>query len=171
MQEYWKRIGLTGREDLDIVQSQHLQSIPFENLSVLAGHGVQLDRESIWNKLVLGGRGGYCFEQNSLFETVLLEQGYSLVSLAARVRRGVKELRPHTHKLLRLARRRFLSRRWLWGRRSSPSHPVERRRLGNPDRRHPSVDPRGRTLGIASAIGRCRLDGPVCNRRSSILPH
>jgi N-hydroxyarylamine O-acetyltransferase len=102
MQDYWKRIGLSGSEDLDTVQARHLQNIPFENLSVLAGQGVRLDPESIWQKLVLDGRGGYCFEQNSLFEQVLLEQGYSLVALAARVRRGVKELRPHTHKLLRV---------------------------------------------------------------------
>ena len=80
----------------------HLQHIPFENLSVLAGQPVPLDADSLWGKLVQGRRGGYCFEQNGLLEIVLQRLGYTVTPLAARVRRGVREVRPHTHKLLRV---------------------------------------------------------------------
>jgi len=102
MQDYFERIGLSGPSDLEHLQRAHLQHIPFENLSVLAGQPVRLDRQSLWAKLVTQRRGGYCFEQNGLFEIVLKELGYPVVPLAARVRRGVSGVTAHTHKLLRV---------------------------------------------------------------------
>ena len=102
MDDYWKRIGLSGPADLATIQRAHQQHIPFENLSVLAGQSIRLDPESLWSKLVRGRRGGYCFEHNTLLETVLCRLGYIVAPLAARVRRGVTEVSPHTHKLLRV---------------------------------------------------------------------
>lgn len=102
MTEYFQRIGQDGAAPLDVLVNAHVCSIPFENLSVLAGMPVRLDLPSLWDKLVLGGRGGYCFEQNTLIEHVLGQLGYLVEPLAARVRRGASEIRPHTHKLLRV---------------------------------------------------------------------
>jgi len=100
--EYLQRVGLTELVELPELMRAHLYHIPFENLSVLAGQPILLDPDSLWKKLVTDRRGGYCFEQNTLFEKLLLKLGYELVTLQARVRRGVQELRPHTHKLLRV---------------------------------------------------------------------
>ncbi|MFN8609538.1 MAG: arylamine N-acetyltransferase [Vulcanimicrobiota bacterium] len=102
MKEYLERLGLTRVPDLPELMQAHLHNIPFENLSVLAGRPIPLDLESLERKLLLEKQGGYCFEHNTLFEHVLRQLGYQVTPLQARVRRGVHEIRPHTHKLLRV---------------------------------------------------------------------
>ena len=49
-----------------------------------------------------GRRGGYCFEQNTLFKAALEALGYRVTALAARVRVGETQVRPRTHMLLRV---------------------------------------------------------------------
>ena len=61
-------------------------SIPFENLDVLAGRRIEVDSESIRNKLVGRARGGYCFECNGLLLDALLAIGFEATPLSARVR-------------------------------------------------------------------------------------
>ncbi|MBX3171482.1 MAG: arylamine N-acetyltransferase [Candidatus Eremiobacteraeota bacterium] len=102
IEDYLRRIGQTKVPDLSQLVRAHLSHIPFENLSVLAGQPVWLDDDSLLAKLIRQKRGGYCFEQNTLFQRVLEKLGYELTPLQARVRRGVHEVRPNTHKLLRV---------------------------------------------------------------------
>lgn len=102
---YSARVGYTGgfAPALDTLRDLHLAHathIPFENIDVLLGRPVLLEIESLWNKLVLGGRGGYCFEQNSLFAGVLEAAGFRVRRLAARVRMGTTGIRPRGHMLL-----------------------------------------------------------------------
>ena len=78
----------------------HAANIPFENLDVLAGHVPALDIESLQAKLVRGGRGGYCFEHNTLFAAVLEAVGFSVTRLAARVRYRTTATLPRTHMVL-----------------------------------------------------------------------
>jgi N-hydroxyarylamine O-acetyltransferase len=87
-------------EVLDALHLAHATHIPFENLDVLAGRPVRLDIESLWRKLVSGGRGGYCFEHNSLFAAVLEAAGFRVRRLAARVRMGAAGIRARSHMLL-----------------------------------------------------------------------
>ena len=47
-------------------------------------------------------RGGYCFEQNTLFQAALEALGYRVTPLAARVRVGATGIRARTHMLLRV---------------------------------------------------------------------
>ena len=49
---------------------------------------MRLDLASLWKKLVIDQRGGYCFEQNTLFAAVLEAIGFPVRRLAARVRMG-----------------------------------------------------------------------------------
>ena len=105
LHQYAARIGYGGgwRQDLETLRNVHFghaTSIPFENLDVLLGRPIRLDLESLWAKLVLGGRGGYCFEQNALLAAVLEEAGYRVTRLAARVRMGATGVRPRSHMLL-----------------------------------------------------------------------
>src|SRR5690606_17659533 len=53
-------------------------------------------------KLVLSGRGGYCFEHNRLFGAVLESLGFDVTGLAARVlwEREPGSVMPRTHMLL-----------------------------------------------------------------------
>ncbi len=87
---YLKRIDYLHSlsPDLDTLtrlQEHHTRSIPFENLNPLLGIPVKLDRESLQQKLVNDGRGGYCFENNGFFKMVLEEIGFEVTPLAGRV--------------------------------------------------------------------------------------
>ena len=104
---YCARIGYDGPreatlESLRALHNLHPQAIPFENLDPLLKRPVKLDAASLQAKLVEGGRGGYCFEHNSLFAHVLRALGFKVQEATARVRwsvpPGVKT--PRTHCLL-----------------------------------------------------------------------
>jgi N-hydroxyarylamine O-acetyltransferase len=104
---YFQRIGHTGTRvptlaTLRALQARHTLAIPFENLDTLAGRPVRLDLESLQGKLVQARRGGYCFEQNTLFREVLAALGFDVTALSARVvwERPAEEVRPRTHMLL-----------------------------------------------------------------------
>ena len=87
---YLARIGYSGPRSatirtLEAVHALHPAIIPFENLNPLLGWPVSLDLDSLQAKLVSGGRGGWCFEHNTLFRHALEAIGFSVTSLAARV--------------------------------------------------------------------------------------
>ena len=93
LQTYLARIGYRGapRPDLaTLVQlhRRHLLAIPYENLDVQLGRPVGLDVEPIYEKLVLGRRGGWCYEMNGLFAWALEEIGFAVVRMAAGVGRA-----------------------------------------------------------------------------------
>src|SRR4051812_36794244 len=88
---YLARIGYTGAreataETLAAIHARHAASIPFENLDVILGRGIQIDPAAIERKLVTDQRGGYCFEQNALLASALQELGFSVTPLLGRVR-------------------------------------------------------------------------------------
>jgi N-hydroxyarylamine O-acetyltransferase len=102
---YLRRIGYAGslapeRATLDALHLAHATAIPFENLDILLGRPIRLDLGSLQAKLVAGGRGGYCFEQNALFATALEQLGFSVTRLAARVRFRTDRVLPRTHMTL-----------------------------------------------------------------------
>lgn len=102
---YFHRIGFEGetRPDLATLRSLHQAhacTIPFENLDVQMGLPIRLDLASLQDKLVRRHRGGYCFEQNSLFLAVLRRGGFEVIPCEARVRLGATSLLPRTHMLL-----------------------------------------------------------------------
>jgi N-hydroxyarylamine O-acetyltransferase len=88
---YFKRIGYDGPREasLDVLRAlhtAHTTTIPFENLTPLMGARVELDLDALQAKLVGQRRGGYCFEQNALFNAALDALGFQVTALAARVR-------------------------------------------------------------------------------------
>ncbi len=90
---YFERIGYGGTvaPTLEVLQSltaAHAQAIPFENIDVLLGLPIRLEPATLFDKLVLHRRGGYCFEQNGLLLAVLGELGFNVRPLGARVRLG-----------------------------------------------------------------------------------
>src|SRR4249919_2112057 len=102
---YLARIGRAGdlRASYEVLAALHLAHathIPFENLDILLKRPIRLDLASLQAKLVTGGRGGYCFEQNLLFSAVLQRLGYSVRQLAARVLYRSRRKFPRTHILL-----------------------------------------------------------------------
>jgi len=110
LEAYLARIGYTGPraptlEVLHALTAAHAQAIPFENLDVLLGRGIDLGPEAVFDKLVRRRRGGYCFEQNGLFLEALTALGFQVSPLSARVRidRPRQLLPPRTHLFLRVA--------------------------------------------------------------------
>ena len=104
---YFERIGYSGGrtptlETLRAIHFRHPQAIPFENLNPLLGRPVRLDAASLQEKLVLGGRGGYCFEHNLLLGHALRGLGFQVTELAARVlwNAAPDAVRPRSHMLL-----------------------------------------------------------------------
>ena len=89
-------------EGLLSLHRAHCTAIPFENLDILLGRPIDLDLPALEAKLVRARRGGYCFEQNTLFRAVLEALGFRVTALAARVRAGTTEIRARTHMLLRV---------------------------------------------------------------------
>ena len=81
---------------------QHTQSIPFENLSPFTGAAVRLNIPALLEKFTIARRGGYCYEQNAVFQYVVEQIGFKTIGLAARVRLNVAEdvITPRSHMLL-----------------------------------------------------------------------
>ncbi|HEX8012528.1 MAG TPA: arylamine N-acetyltransferase [Casimicrobiaceae bacterium] len=105
---YLGRIGYAGARDaalatLRAVHFAHATRIPFENLDIMLGRPIRIDLPSLQVKLVRCGRGGYCFEQNTLFAAALRALGFEVTLLAARVRFGATRILPRTHMVLSVA--------------------------------------------------------------------
>ncbi|MGB3461224.1 MAG: arylamine N-acetyltransferase [Rhodanobacter lindaniclasticus] len=106
---YLRRVGWTGPVRVDPATLRglavaHVATIPFANLDPLMGRPVELGLAALQRKLVDEGRGGYCFEQNLLFEAVLREIGFEASGLIARVLWGRPDdaQTPQSHMLLRV---------------------------------------------------------------------
>lgn len=84
------RIGYAGPVKPDVqtlygLQRAHLQHIPFENLDIGLKRPIRLDKDSLWDKIIVQRRGGFCYELNGLFAQLLQEIGYHVTYLNARV--------------------------------------------------------------------------------------
>jgi N-hydroxyarylamine O-acetyltransferase len=106
---YFRRIDYSGSaaptlETLAAIHRCHTQALAFENLNPFLGMPVLLDTPSLQQKLLVEGRGGYCYEQNLLACAALKSLGFRVAGLAARVVFGVPEgvRLPRTHMLLRV---------------------------------------------------------------------
>ncbi|MGW1256880.1 arylamine N-acetyltransferase family protein [Streptomyces sp. NPDC002513] len=85
------------------LQLRHLQTVPFENLSIHLGEEIVLEEKRLFDKIVGARRGGFCYELNGAFAALLAALGFDVTLLAARVygeegRLGV----PYDHLALRV---------------------------------------------------------------------
>jgi len=107
---YCFRIGYDGPRTptlatLRALHERHVATIPFENMDVLMGRGVDIAPATVDEKLITAGRGGYCYEQNGLFKRVLATIGFKVEGLLARVRwmkPATAPLGARTHMALRV---------------------------------------------------------------------
>jgi N-hydroxyarylamine O-acetyltransferase len=108
---YFARIGYTGLHTASLttlraIHALHPATIPFENLDPLLGRPVPLGLADLQQKMVEGRRGGYCFEQNTLFQGVLQALGFPVTAFAARVlwmMPAGSPPSPRTHMVLQVA--------------------------------------------------------------------
>lgn len=101
---YLKRINVeqvakADKETLDEIIYSHQCAVPFENLDVYRYHKpINLDVKSLFEKIVINKRGGYCFELNGLFVKLLLALGYDSYSCFVRVGYGEPHPNPIMHR-------------------------------------------------------------------------
>ena len=115
IQAYLARMNYDGptgpdAETLRGLQVAHLQSVPFENLSIHAGEPIVLTDEALFTKIVERRRGGFCYEANGLFAALLRALGFETRMLSAEVAHaegGFSE--PFDHMALMVG----LEERWL----------------------------------------------------------
>lgn len=90
LNSYLQRIHHQGpvvpsAETLRALQRAHLQTVPFENLSIHAGEPIVLEDAALFTKIVERRRGGFCYECNGLFAALLRKLGFEVTMLSAEV--------------------------------------------------------------------------------------
>ena len=90
---FLERIGYSGPTEptystLRTLQMAFLLEVPFENLDVHLGRQIRLTSKSIYEKVVLRRRGGFCYECNILFFDLLDALGFQVEYLSARMVKG-----------------------------------------------------------------------------------
>lgn len=89
---YLTRVGHEGGVAADLstlraLHTAHVGAIPFDNLDALLGRtAVPLDVDSVQEKIVRQGRGGWCLEQVVLMAAVLDRIGFTFTAFAGRTR-------------------------------------------------------------------------------------
>ncbi|KAG5749408.1 hypothetical protein H9Q69_009330 [Fusarium xylarioides] len=75
------------RSYLDTLTKQQILTVPFENLTLhYSWHRtVDVNADHLYDKIVNERRGGYCMENNTFFNTVLLSLGYQTYMVGSRV--------------------------------------------------------------------------------------
>ena len=114
VQAYLDRIGYRGPVDpvpstLAGLQRAHMLSVPFENLDVHLGRRLVLDLDHVYDKVVLRRRGGWCFELNALYASLLEALGFSVTLLGGAVESGGELTEDLVHLLVRVD----LDRPWI----------------------------------------------------------
>jgi N-hydroxyarylamine O-acetyltransferase len=109
LDRYFARIGYDGPREptievLRALHRLHPAAIPFEAIDVLLAREIGLGPATLQAKMIAGGRGGYCFEQNGLLKLALQAIGFEVASLIARSRWGrpLGDIRARTHMALRV---------------------------------------------------------------------
>nr|WP_298522893.1 arylamine N-acetyltransferase [uncultured Halomonas sp.] len=111
-ENYLRQLGFTQSEieqsitpDLDTLrrlQLSHLMHYPFQSLTTVLGRPVDLEEEVVYDKLVEHREGGYCYELNGLFLSLLRYLGYEagIVTGSVIVDNNLEVRNPRTHTAL-----------------------------------------------------------------------
>ncbi|OLF10413.1 arylamine N-acetyltransferase family protein [Actinophytocola xanthii] len=150
VRRYLDRIGVRrpGAPTADLLvelQARHLETVPFENLSIHLGEPVVLTEDALVDKIVDRRRGGFCYELNGLFAALLRALGFEVTLLSALVHTPNGLTHPFDHLALRVD----LEQRYLvdvgFG-----AHARRPLRLDWPD---PQLDPEGEFLVVDAGEG------------------
>lgn len=101
---YLDRIGISEFRGPDLtglkaLQKAHISHIPFENIDIMRGKPISLDRERLFEKIIIGKRGGVCSELNTLYSWLLDSLGYRSESYISRI---ISKTMPVQHKSHRI---------------------------------------------------------------------
>ena len=107
LHDYLRRIGVEEglpptAETLRRLHVAHREAFLFENVAIQSGGAISVELGDVERKFIDQGRGGYCFEHNTLFAAALGDLGFAPIALLGRVRRGPPERWARTHMVLRV---------------------------------------------------------------------
>lgn len=103
---YLERVGMEGspvrqdREYLTNLQYAHITHIPFENLDIMAGVPLSLDRETLFEKIIRRKRGGVCSELNALYNWLLESLGFQVTSYVSRIIAESRPIQAASHRVM-----------------------------------------------------------------------
>ncbi len=105
---YLARIGYSGpttpaSQTLRAIHRAHLLTVPFENLDIELGRKIVVSEDATVRKVVELRRGGFCYELNGAFASLLRALGFRVTLLSARVAgEGGRESAEFDHLTLRV---------------------------------------------------------------------
>ena len=106
---YLDRLGCpdareVSRENLFRLQAAHLEKIAYTNLSFYRNGALNpLETGSLFERIILNRKGGYCFELNGLFSKLLRALGYDVTDYFARWHFGGTDAIPmRRHRVLKV---------------------------------------------------------------------
>ncbi|MEO8356291.1 MAG: arylamine N-acetyltransferase [Chloroflexota bacterium] len=90
---YLNRINYHGSteptiETLRALHRAHLLAVPFENLDIHLKRHIALDEAALFEKIVVNRRGGFCYELNGLFASLLRQMGFDVTIFSANMLHG-----------------------------------------------------------------------------------
>jgi Arylamine N-acetyltransferase len=111
LEKYFTRIGLVYADyeskprDFKMLcelQLAHVTTIPYENLDIIRKIPLSLDEEALYAKIIDNHRGGYCFEVNGLYGSMLRALGFGVTDYFARYLRGETGIPMRRHRVLKV---------------------------------------------------------------------
>lgn len=103
---FFQRIGMERDTKVEMtvdflgrVQRGCVLNLAYENLDILAGKPLLLEPDALYEKIVVCGRGGYCFELNGLLTHMLREMGFTVTERFARFLRGETSVPMRRHRV------------------------------------------------------------------------
>lgn len=90
---YLNRINYRGSteptlETLRGIHRAHLLTVPFENLDIHRNRRIVLDEAALLEKIIVNRCGGFCYELNGLFASLLRQMGFDVTIFSANVLHG-----------------------------------------------------------------------------------
>ncbi len=87
---YLNRINYNGvlkgdKTTLFQLHQAHLYNVPFEDLNIHYNIPIILTKKDLYQKVITGNRGGFCYELNGLFNELLKEIGFKTTIISAKV--------------------------------------------------------------------------------------
>ena len=103
---FLQRIGMDPTTPVEMavdflgkVQLHCVLNIAYENLDILENKPLNLAPEALYDKIVIRGRGGYCFELNGLLTHMFREMGFTVSERFARFLRGEANIPMRRHRV------------------------------------------------------------------------
>lgn len=101
--EYIQVLGLQRSKPelafLNEITRRHAAQFAFSSVGPMLGDDLPLDIESLYRRIVVNRRGGYCFEQNALMYSMLQELGFKVQLYLGRVIYNQDIHPPLTHRI------------------------------------------------------------------------